>query len=175
MEKIDPIEEFKRDHTMVRDALLNLIEAINKRDVVKALEIMIELDRITGPHFRWEEECVYLIFERFFGRRYLEYLLGAHDRVVKRGKEMVEILSKGDITKEQARELSDIIRNEVLSHPIECDGITLFAEKLTKEEIDRMTIELERVRREAVPLLEWAEKIKDVEREKRGLKARSLE
>jgi hypothetical protein len=35
-------------------------------------------------------------------------------------------------------------------------------------------LDLERVEREGVPLLEWAERIKDVERAKRGLKAKVL-
>jgi len=174
MSRLDPIAEFRADHVKVRDMLLELIDAISKKDATKALEIMIRLDKITGPHFRWEEESLYLVFERFFGRQYLEYLLGVHDRIIKRGKELVEILSKGKITDEQAKTLPDIIRIDVLSHPIECDGIALFAEKLTREELDKLAEDLERVRREGIPLLEWAERIKDDARKERGLKAKVL-
>jgi len=174
MPKLDPIAEFRADHAKVRDTLLELIDAISKKDATKALEIMIRLDKITGPHFRWEEESLYLAFEKFFGRQYLEYLLGVHDRVIKRGKELVEILSKGKITDEEAKTLPDIIRSDVLSHPIECEGIALFAEKLTQKELDKLAEDLERIRREGIPLLEWAERIKDVARKERGLKARVL-
>lgn len=172
MAKLDPITEFKADHVKVRDMLLDLIDAVGRKDVTRALELLIELDKIGGPHFRWEEECVYLILERFFGRRYLEYLLGAHDRIAERARELAEALSKGEITDEEARELIEIIRSDVLSHPIECDGLTLFAEKLTREELDEMAETLERTRREGIPLIEWADKIKDVERRRRGLKAK---
>jgi len=174
MSKLDPIAEFRSDHVKVRDMLLDLIDAVNKKDATKALEIMIRLDKITGPHFRWEEEALYLVFERFFGRQCLEYLLGVHDRIIKRGRELVEILSKGEITDEQAKTLTDIIRTEVLSHPIECDGIALFAEKLTQEELDKLAESLKKAREEGVPLLEWAEKIKDAARRERGLKAKAL-
>ena len=174
MPKLDPIAEFRADHAKVRDTLLELINAVSKKDATKALELMIRLDKIGGPHFRWEEESLYLTFERFFGRQYLEYLLGVHDRIVKRGKELVEILSKGRISDEQAKILPDIIRNDILSHPIECEGIALFAEKLTKKELDDLAENLERTRKEGIPLLEWAEKIKDAAREKQGLKAKVL-
>jgi len=172
--KLDPIARFRADHALVRDLLLEIIDAINRKDARKALEILTRLDKMVGPHFRWEEESFYLPFERFFGREYLEYLLGAHDRVIKRSKELVEILKKGKITDEQAKTLPNIIRFEVLSHVIECDGISVFAEKLTREELDKITKDLERVEKEGIPLLEWAERIKDVERKKRGLKAKVL-
>ncbi len=174
MPKLDPIAEFRSDHAKVRDMLLELIDAVSKKDATKALEIMIRLDKIGGPHFRWEEESLYLTFEKFFGRQYLEYLLGVHDRIVKRGRELVEILSKGKISEEQAKILPDIIRSDILSHPIECEGIVLFAEKLTQKELNELAENLERIRKEDIPLLEWAERIKDAEREKRGLKARVL-
>ena len=169
MARIDPIHEFKADHAKVRDSLLNLIEAINKRDASKALEILVYLDNLVGPHFRWEEESLYPIMEKFFGRQYYLYLLSAHDRIVKRAKELLEVLKKGSISPEEAKVLAGIIRNEVLPHPIECEGITLFAEKLTEEELERLRVDLERARRENVPLLEWSDKIKDVERKKRGI------
>lgn len=172
--ELDPIAEFRADHAKVRDMLLELIDAVNKKDATKALEIMTRLDKISGPHFRWEEESLYLTFEKFFGRQYLEYLLGVHDRIVKRAKELVEILSRGKITDEEAKTLSDMIRNDILSHPIECEGITIFAEKLTQKELDELAENLKRTRKEGIPLLEWAEKIKDVARKERGLKAKVL-
>jgi polyhydroxyalkanoate synthesis regulator phasin len=174
MLKLDPISKFKDDHRKVRDMLFELIDAISRRDSQKALKILSDLDRFVGPHFRWEEESLYLMFEKFFGREYLEYLLGVHDRIVKRAKELVEILSKGEITDEQAKKLVDVVRFEILSHPIECDGITLFADKLTQEELKKLVEDLERVERENIPLLEWAERIKDAARKERGLKAKVL-
>ena len=174
MVELDPVAEIKSDHAMVRDELLDLIEAIEKKDATTALEILLKLDKLTGPHFRWEEESFYLAHEKFFGRKYLEYLLGVHDRIVKRGKELAEILGTGKITEEQAKTLPDILRFEVLSHPIECEGITLFTEKLPKEEIDKMGVEFERCRAEDIPLLEWGDTIKDKVRAEKGLKAAAV-
>jgi hypothetical protein len=174
MVELDPVVEIKSDHAMVRDALLDLIEAIEKKDATTALEILLKLDKLTGPHFRWEEESFYLAHEKFYGRKYLEYLLGVHDRIVRRGKELAEILGTGKITDEQAKALPDILRFDILSHPIECEGITLFTEKLPKEEIDKMAVEFERCRAEDIPLLEWGDTIKDKYRAEKGLIAASV-
>lgn len=171
MAKLDPVVEIKSDHAMVRDILLDLIKAVEEKDATTALEILLKLDKLTGPHFRWEEESFYLAHEKFFGRKYLEYLLGVHDRILRRGKELAEILGTGKITDEQAKALPDILRFEVLSHPIECEGITLFTEKLPKEEIDKMAVEFERCRAEDIPLLEWGDTIKDKSRAEKGLTA----
>lgn len=174
MVKLDPVVEIKSDHAMVRDALLDLIEAVEKKDATTALEILLKLDKLTGPHFRWEEESFYLAHEKFFGRKYLQYLLGVHDRIIRRGKELAEILGTGKITDEQAKILPDVIRFDVLAHPIECEGITLFTEKLPKEEIDKMAVEFERCRAEDIPLLEWGDTIKDKSRAEKGLTAASV-
>jgi hypothetical protein len=173
MARLDPIAEIKLDHHQVRDILLDLIDVTGKRDAQKALEILLRLDKLTGPHFRWEEESFYPAFEKFFGRQYLEYLLGVHDRIIKRGKELVEILGKGEITAEQAQILPDILRNDVLSHPIECEGILIFADRLTKSELNKLGDDLAKAREEALPLLEWGDKIKDASRAQRGYKAKA--
>ena len=174
MARLDVLAEIKSDHTQVRDMLLELIDVVSKRDAERALEILIRLDKLTGPHFRWEEESFYPAHEKIFGRQYLEYLLGVHDRIVRRGKELADILSKGEITEEEAKVLPEIIRNEVLPHPIECEGITLLTTRLPKEELEKMGIELERCRKEGIPLLQWGETIKDKARAERGFKAKAL-
>lgn len=88
MVRIDLTYEFKDDHAKVRDALLNLIVAINGGLASKALGILVQFDSLIGPHFRWDEESLYSIIEKFFGRQYHLYLLSAHDRIVKRAKEL---------------------------------------------------------------------------------------
>lgn len=173
MAKLDVVAEFKSDHAQVRDILLELIDVVSKKDATTALEILLKLDKLTGPHFRWEEESFYLAHEKFFGRQYLEYLLSVHDRILRRGKELAAILGTGKITDEQAKALPDILRFDVLSHPIECEGILLFTEKLSKEEIDKLAVDLEKAREADVPLLEWGDTIKEKARIANGVKAKA--
>jgi hypothetical protein len=172
--KLDPVTELKSDHRLVREIILELIDVVSKRDAAKALELLLYLDKKGGPHFRFEEEAFYLALEKFYGREYLEYLLGAHDRILNRAGYLAGILGKGEISEEEAKILPGVLRTDVLSHPIECEGITLFAEKLSKKELDSIADKIEEARKADVPLLLWGNSIKDMERARRGLKAKVL-
>ncbi|MBI2304678.1 MAG: hemerythrin domain-containing protein [Chloroflexi bacterium] len=160
MAKIDAIAELKADHVQVRDILLDIIEAANRRNATKALELLLRLDKLGGPHFQWEEESFYPALERFFGPEYKEYLFSVHDRIIRAAKQLAEILGKGEITEEESRKIPAVIRSEVLPHPIECEGLTLFSGKLTKEELEAMAEHFEATRKEGLALLEWADKVR---------------
>ncbi len=160
MAKLDPIAQLRKDHNWVRDILLDIIEASQRRDVTKALELLLRLDKLGGPHFQWEEEIFYPTLERFFGSEYKEYLFGVHDRIIRAARQLAEILGKGEISQEESRKIPSLIRSEILPHPIECEGLTLFADKLTKEELEAMAKHFAAVRKSGVPLLEWAAKIR---------------
>ena len=159
MTKLDPINELKEDHKKVRDLLLGMISALQRRDVQKTLELLIELDKLGGPHFRFEEESFYPALEKFFGKEYFKYLIGVHDRVINAAKQIAEVLGKGSIT-EEANGLIGIIRSEILPHPIECEGLTLLAERLQSSELEVIAKNIEESRRAGVPLLEWADTIR---------------
>ncbi len=158
--KLNPLAELRADHVEVRDNLLDLIDALSKRDATRALEILIYLDKITGPHFRFEEESFYPSLEKFFGQEYHEYLLSAHDRIIRTAKELAATLGKGELTVDEADRLVSMVRTQVLPHPVECEGLALFAERLTQEELDAIAANLEAARKADVPLLEWADTIR---------------
>ena len=158
---INPIEEMNRDHKKVRDILLKLIEDIENRDVEGALEMLLELDKLGGPHFRAEEETMYPILKRFFGEEYYNRLLEEHDRVIRAGRKIAETLGKGSITDDEAEELIRLIRNEILPHPVTCEGLGIFMERLSEDELNKIAESIEEARREGVPLLQWAENIRE--------------
>lgn len=160
MAKVDPIGQLHADHKQVRDTLLDLISAVERRDAVKSLEILIRLDKLTGPHFRFEEESFYPAVTQFFGDDYHQYLLGVHDRIIRTAKELAGVFGKGEITEEEAARLPGVIRTQVLTHPVECEGLALFAERLSKKELDRIADNLEASQKADVPLLTWADTIR---------------
>ncbi len=57
MASIDPIAEFKEEHRQVRDGLLELTDALQAKNVQRAREMMGQIDKLVGPHFRFEEEA----------------------------------------------------------------------------------------------------------------------
>lgn len=158
---LDPIRELEADHRQVRDILLDLIEAGRDGDGTKALELLLVLDKLGGPHFRFEEESLYPALAKFFGQEYYEYLLGVHDRIIRSAKVLAGILGDSDIGDGEAAKLADIVRNEILPHPIECDGLTLLTEKLSAAELDAIAANLEASRQAGIPLLEWADTVRD--------------
>ncbi len=158
---MDPIRELREDHKKVKDYLLELIDALNKKDAQRSLEILVLLDKLGGPHFRFEEETLYPTLKKFFGEEYYQYLLKAHDRVIAAAKKIAEILGKGAIAEDEAKMLVSVIRSEILPHPIECEGLTLLTDRLSKEELRIIAKNIELSRNENVPLLEWAETIRD--------------
>jgi hypothetical protein len=160
MATLDPIAELKADHNKVRDILLDIIEASKRRNAVRALELLVRLDKLGGPHFQWEEEGFYPALERFFGPEYKEYLFSAHDRIILAARKMAEILGKGEITEEDAQKIPVLVRTEILPHPIECEGLTLFSGKLTKKELEAMAKNFEATRKAGLALLEWADKVR---------------
>jgi hypothetical protein len=161
MTKLDPIATLQSDHRVVRDILLELIEASSRRDAIKSLELLIRLDKLGGPHFRFEEESLYPTLEKYFGQEYYEYLLSAHDRIIRSSKKLSEILGKGEITDEEANELPTIIRSQILPHPIECDGLTMLAEKLSQVELEEIRENLKVALKDDIPLLEWANTVRE--------------
>lgn len=70
------------------------------------------------------------------------------------------MLGKGSITRGEAEELIGIVRSDILPHPIECEGLTLFAEKLSSEDVRKIAENLIAAREADVPLLEWADTIR---------------
>ena len=159
--RIDPIQEMNKDHKMVRDILLRLIEELEKKNVEGALEMLIELDKLGGPHFRAEEESMYPILKRFFGEDYYNRLLEEHDRVIRAGRRIAEALGKGVITEKDAEELIELIRRDILPHPVTCEGLGIFMERLSEEELETIAKSIEEARKEGVPLLQWAESIRE--------------
>lgn len=136
------------------------MDAIRQRDVTKSVELLLILDKLGGPHFRAEEEMMYPALKRFFGEEYYNRLLDEHDRVIRAAKQIGETLGKGSITPEEAETLIKIIQSEILPHPVTCEGLGIFMERLTSEELKKIAESLEAARKADIPLLEWASTIR---------------
>ncbi len=158
--RLDAIAELKADHKKVRDILLGIIDAAGKRNATKSLELLVRLDKLGGPHFQWEEESFYPTLSRFFGPEYQEYLFSVHDKIIRAARKLALILGKGEITEEESRLIPAVVRSDVLPHPIECEGLTLFSERLTKKELEAMSKHFTETRKQGLALLEWAEKVR---------------
>lgn len=158
MASIDPIAEFRADHRQVRDGLLELTAALQKKDVARAREILGNIDKIVGPHFRFEEEALYPALRIFLGE-YVDDLLQEHDGVIATARACATLLKKPQLSDEEAREAAKNAR-ALLVHVSNCDGLSILAERLTPQEIANLGEKLAAARRAGVSLLNWADTIR---------------
>jgi hypothetical protein len=158
MANLDPIAQFRDDHRGVRDNLLDIINALEAKDVTQAREILGKLDTAVGPHFRFEEEAFYPALRVFLGE-YVDELLKEHDGVIETALTCAKLLEKDSLTDEEAKQAAQAAR-ALLVHVSNCDGLAILSERLKPEELDELGEKFESAREAGVPLLQWAESIR---------------
>jgi hypothetical protein len=158
VEAIDPISEFREDHRKVRDAVLDISEALDTKDVEKAREILGNLNVIVGPHFRYEEEYLYPELRKFLGD-YVDDLMDEHDGAIDTARACADLLSKDSLTDEEAGAARDAAM-KLLIHVSNCDGLAILSERFDKEALTRLGTEFAKLREEGVTLLDWAASIR---------------
>lgn len=152
------IQEFREDHRKVRDSLIDIGDALERRDVTKAREILGGLNTLVGPHFRFEEDILYNALRELLGE-YVDQLLQEHDDVILKAKTLADLLSRDTITKGEGVEARNAARS-LLVHVSNCDGLALLSERLSDDEHSELDRKFLETRKAGVPLLEWAEKIR---------------
>lgn len=158
MTPLNVIEEFREDHRKVRDGLLDIIEALRSKDVPRARRILGEINAMVGPHFRYEEETLYPTLRVFLGE-YVDQLLEEHDGVIDTARKCAELLAKDSLTDEEAEQAAHAAR-ALLVHVSNCDGLAILSERLASDKLDELGEKFASARKANVPLLEWAEKIR---------------
>ena len=158
MAKLDPIAEFREDHRKVRDGLLELMEALQSKDIATARKILGKINVVVGPHFRYEEETLYPALRVLLGE-YVDQLLKEHDGVIATARACAELLKKDSLTDGEAKQAATAARS-LLIHVSNCDGLSILSERLSKKEIDNLSEKLAAARKAGVPLLDWAETIR---------------
>lgn len=87
-------EQFSEEHREVRDLLLDLVENIKDDNVEKARENLDELNNLTGPHFRYEEDALYPALVDFFGEDQVVELIKEHDKSIEKAKELKKTIGE---------------------------------------------------------------------------------
>jgi hypothetical protein len=159
MAKLDPIAEFREDHRKVRDGLLELMEALQLKDIATARKILGKINVLVGPHFRYEEETLYPALRVLLGE-YVDQLLKEHDGVIATARSCAELLKKDRLTDEEAKQ-AVLAARALLIHVSNCDGLSILSERLKKKEIDNLSEKLAAARKAGVPLLDWADTIRN--------------
>jgi hypothetical protein len=150
---------FRDEHRQVRDALLDLIAAFERRDREAARSLLGRVAALTGPHFRYEEEALYPALVDLFGGDYVEQLWRDHHRAIGGAKRLVELVEKDHLGDEDVREAVGIVRS-ILPHVSDCDGLSIMVEVLPPGTAERILAQRERSLGEGLDLIAWAEGVR---------------
>jgi hemerythrin len=133
--EIDVIREFHSDHQKVIQALFELRQSIAKRNINDVRTILAGAERLLGTHFKFEENYLYPALQPFLGEGYVKKLFNEHDGIFRSVGRIAELARKekwSDTDTESAQTNLELI----YEHPIGCDGLALWIERLSKEQQD---------------------------------------
>src|SRR3972149_4645697 len=136
MATLDPISEFREDHRQVRDGLLNIVNALKAKDVPEARRILDNINKLVGPHFRYEEEALYPALKVYLGE-YVDQLLTEHDGVIQTAATCAQLLEKDHLTDEEGEQDARAAK-ALLIHVSNCDGLAFLSERLKKNELETL-------------------------------------
>ncbi len=148
------IQEFHADHQKVVGALFELRQAISRRDILRVRAILCATEEVAGPHFKFEELYLYPSLERFLGEVYAKRLVNEHDgifRSVRRIAQLAQQESWSDADYESALANLELI----YEHPIACDGLSLWMERLSIAEQQDLFDRMQEVRKQGTLLSEY--------------------
>jgi len=158
-EKHEVIESFTEEHRKVRDTLMELVEAVKEDDVETARKKLEEIDELSGPHFRYEEETLYPALVEYFGEEQVIDLVKEHDEAIETARELDELLHGETVPDEERGSIVQTV-SPLLVHVSDCEGLTIYMEEMSDETLDRVAESRERALEENAPLTEYAKEIR---------------
>ena len=141
------IQEFHSDHQKVVQALLELRQSIASRKTSEVRATLQGAEELLGTHFKFEEHYLYPALQQFLGEGYVKRLLNEHDGIFRSVGRIGELAGKSQWTDQEA-ESAQTNLDLIYEHPIGCDGLSLWIERLSKEEQERLYRTFMQVRRQ---------------------------
>lgn len=148
------IQEFHSDHQKVVGALCALRQSIAEGDIPQVRRILCAAEELVGPHFKFEELYLYPALEPFLGESYTKKLYNEHDgvfRSIRRIAQLAQLESWSESDHQSAATNLELI----YEHPIACDGLSLWMEKLPDAEQQGLFEKMREVRRQGTSLSEY--------------------
>ncbi len=146
---------FRAEHRAIRDVLLDLIDAARSDDRLEAGRLVSRLSRLSGPHFRYEEERMYPALLVFFGLDHLEGLCEEHDAAIRALRRLSELVRQEAGVGWDRAEAERLARG-LLPHVSDCEGLSIMVERLPEREIARILAARRRAWEDDLDLLTWA-------------------
>jgi hypothetical protein len=148
------IQEFHADHQKVVNALFDMRQAIAAREVGRVRSILAVAEKLVGPHFKFEELYLYPALEPFLSEGRIKRLLNEHDGIFRGVRHIAKLAQKDtwlDADAHSAMENLEVIYD----HPVTCDGLSLWIEKLPSERQEELYYQMQECRRQGTTFSEY--------------------
>jgi len=116
--------------------------------------VLAEADRLVAPHFEFEERYLYPSLKEFLGEGRLQRLLMEHDGVFRAVAALLELSSKPAWDAADTRAAESYL-DLIWEHPVTCDGLSLYIERLPAEQQNALLERMQEMRRKGTTLLEY--------------------
>ena len=148
------IQEFHSDHRKVVNALLDLRHAIETNDTSGVQSILDSAEGLVGPLFKFEEPYFHPVLERFLGEFHAKRLFNEHDGIVRSVRRTAQLAQK-DVWSYVEYQSAMTNLELICEHPISCDGLSLWMERLGAEEQSQLREKMPEVRRQGTTPSEY--------------------
>jgi hypothetical protein len=148
------VGEFHADHTQVVQALMDLRSAIRARDLARVRATLDAANKLVGPHFKFEELHLYQSLKEFTGEAGMYRLLMEHDGVFRGVAALLNLAARETWSEAEARAAEAYVEL-IWEHPITCDGLSLYIERLPAAVQTELLDRMEELRRQGTTLLEY--------------------
>lgn len=141
-----PLEEaFLEDHRHLTHGLARIREALRTADDTEAARTADEVDRVVGPHMRFEEEVFYPKLVEKLGGDFVDQLYGEHEIGQSAVKALVGLKPEERLTEGRRKELLDEV-GTALQHARSCGTLLSHIADLDESEHRAMLQKLKKLR-----------------------------
>lgn len=148
------IQEFHSDHAQVVQALLDLRRSVQARQPDGVRATLDNTNKLVGPHFKFEELHLYPKLREFVGEGGMHRLLAEHDGIFRSVAALAKLASKDSWTDAEAAN-AEAYLDLIWEHPISCDGLSLYIERLPAAVQAALLNEMNAMRRQGTTLLDY--------------------
>jgi len=156
MERKELLLQLDKEHDQIREMLQKLSISIMMEDVARFKELLVKFDKITGPHFRFEEEAVYPALVDIYYPGYISKLYTDHDLVIARFNELNNLLNKEEFSGSDY--ISCIRHLRMMDHYITgCEILPIKKIPLDDQQIRRLKAIHRKSKEEKLGLISWSD------------------
>lgn len=156
----DLIQEIRFEHQQLRDLLVQLKGSLESRGFGRSRELLEEINSVAGPHVRFEEEFLYPALKGSMGE-YINRFYRENDALIETVRAFFSLLEEKSLPDQVVEDSIDYVVN-LLLYMCNSEGLSLLCELVDTVELTRLMKGRQFCIEGRIPLIEWADSIRDV-------------